>query len=221
VLESLDLTGQQVALDTGATAFLLKQLFSAYTRADWAVRLWNGETIRAGVGNCPKFTLVLNHPRALVRLLWLPTSLSLGETYSCGDLDIEGDLVAAMSLGERLLQAPWSLSEWLALGRNLLFVPQGERDSHRRLNRPSLQGSLHSRDRDRDAIKHHYDLSNEFYSLWLDSGMVYSCAYFPTGLEQIEEAQQAKLDIICRKLRLRAGETLLDIGCGWGGSGTE
>ncbi|MBF6591446.1 MAG: class I SAM-dependent methyltransferase, partial [Ktedonobacterales bacterium] len=78
-------------------------------------------------------------------------------------------------------------------------------------------GGQHSRTRDAAAIRYHYDVGNHFYSLWLDARMVYSCAYFPTGTETLEDAQTAKLEYLCRKLRLRPGERLLDIGCGWGG----
>ena len=80
-----------------------------------------------------------------------------------------------------------------------------------------LRGRLHSRQRDRAAIQYHYDVSNDFYALWLDKRMTYSCAYFEHGDEDIDAAQEAKYDLICRKLRLRPGERLLDIGCGWGG----
>jgi cyclopropane-fatty-acyl-phospholipid synthase len=80
-----------------------------------------------------------------------------------------------------------------------------------------LLGGLHSKERDRAAISHHYNLSNDFYQLWLDRQMVYSCAYFHRGDEDIDTAQTQKLEYLCRKLRLRRGETLLDIGCGWGG----
>ena len=80
-----------------------------------------------------------------------------------------------------------------------------------------LHGRMHSKGRDREAVSFHYDLSNEFYSLWLDPTMVYSCAYFKSPNDSVETAQIQKLDYICRKLRLKAGERLLDIGCGWGG----
>jgi cyclopropane-fatty-acyl-phospholipid synthase len=80
-----------------------------------------------------------------------------------------------------------------------------------------LSGDLHSRERDRQAIRFHYDVGNEFYVLWLDRQMQYSCAYFPTGTEDLDTAQAQKMQYICRKLRLKPGERLLDIGCGWGG----
>jgi cyclopropane-fatty-acyl-phospholipid synthase len=80
-----------------------------------------------------------------------------------------------------------------------------------------LQGSRHSKTRDRRAVTYHYDVPGEFYALWLDERMVYSCAYFATPDEDLDAAQERKLDLICRKLRLRRGEKVLDIGCGWGG----
>jgi cyclopropane-fatty-acyl-phospholipid synthase len=83
--------------------------------------------------------------------------------------------------------------------------------------RAELHGRTHSKGRDREAVSFHYDLSNDFYQLWLDRAMVYSCAYFQSPDDTVETAQQQKLDYICRKLRLKAGERLLDIGCGWGG----
>ena len=82
--------------------------------------------------------------------------------------------------------------------------------------RAARWGARHSRTVDRDAIRHHYDVSNEFYALWLDPQLVYSCAYFRTAADTLEQAQVAKLDHICTKLRLAPGERFLDIGCGWG-----
>src|SRR5690606_14782704 len=93
----------------------------------------------------------------------------------------------------------------------------GAEELHRRRERLRLAGHKHSRTRDREAVRSHYDVGNDFYSLWLDGSLVYSCAYFPGGGEDLETAQRAKLDLLCRKLRLSPGERLLDIGCGWGG----
>src|SRR5438045_2453411 len=80
-----------------------------------------------------------------------------------------------------------------------------------------LRGVPHSKQRDASAVRHHYDVSNDFFALWLDRRMVYSCAYFEQARDTLDQAQEQKLDYICRKLRLKAGERLLDIGCGWGG----
>jgi cyclopropane-fatty-acyl-phospholipid synthase len=98
-------------------------------------------------------------------------------------------------------------------------LPDGAAESNGGRSRPVLSrlGLRHTRTRDAAAVRFHYDVGNAFYALWLDQRMVYSCGYFPTGTEDLDAAQEAKLDYICRKLRLRPGERLLDIGCGWGG----
>lgn len=107
------------------------------------------------------------------------------------------------------------LSKKLHLAALLLKLPA--RAPHNGDAAPRLEGPLHSRRRDRDAVTYHYNQSNDFYSLWLDRRMLYSCAYFQTGDEDIDTAQEQKLDYSCRKLRLQPGERLLDVGCGWGG----
>ena len=119
---------------------------------------------------------------------------AVGDAFVRGQLDIDGDLLDALPVGARLAEA----TERSAFTR----VVQAWRP--------------HRRAQDASAIAHHYDVGNEFYGLWLDERMVYSCAYFRTGAETIDEAQRAKLDHICRKLRLVPGERLLDVGCGWG-----
>jgi len=118
---------------------------------------------------------------------------ALGEAYVEGEFDVEGPIDEALRAAEKLARS-WGAS---AKGR----LPRLAR---------------HSRERDRKAISYHYDVSNDFYRLWLDQRMVYSCAYFKTGDEDIDTAQVQKLDHICRKLRLQPGDRLLDIGCGWG-----
>ncbi len=123
------------------------------------------------------------------------TLASLAEAYVQGRIDVQGDLLEAVPLVERIADAAGS-------------------HPAQRIARMLFK---HSSRQDRTAIGYHYDVGNEFYRLWLDQRMVYSCAYFKTGEESIDEAQRAKLDHICRKLRLSAGERLLDVGCGWGG----
>lgn len=197
---------------------ILTRVLANIRPRDFSIHFWNGETIEPDTGETPRFALVLNRPCALRRMLLPPTDLALGEAYLRGDFEIAGDIAAALRLSDRLLNPRRSLRDWVILARDLLDLPKNdvlEKDEGRM--RARLSGSAHSRERDRAAIQYHYDVGNEFFALWLDPRMIYSCAYFKTGTETLDAAQEAKLDLICRKLRLREGETLLDIGCGWGG----
>jgi cyclopropane-fatty-acyl-phospholipid synthase len=150
--------------------------------------------------------------RALVRS---DRQVALGEAFVHGDFDIEGDLLAVFPLAEYLEAKDFGTAKKLRLLRLLLGFPLMRH--HPGGSQPELHGRVHSKSRDRQAIHFHYDLSNDFYRLWLDPGMIYSCAYFNSPQDSLECAQAAKLDYICRKLRLRQGERLLDVGCGWGG----
>ncbi len=179
----------------------------------FTVRLWNGTTLAPAEPS--RFTLVLNHPGALRRMLIPPTDLTVGEAYIRGDFEVEGDLEAAMAEGVRAVTGARPWWEWGALVAQALALPRAG-PAAPAVPRARLSGQVHSLRRDRAAVTYHYDVGNEFYALWLDRRMVYSCAYFPTGTEELDAAQEAKLEHICRKLRLRPGERLLDIGCGWG-----
>ncbi|WP_298272180.1 cyclopropane-fatty-acyl-phospholipid synthase family protein [Geobacter sp.] len=182
-------------------------------RTPFAVRLWDGTLWSPTPHSVPRFTLVLHHPASLRRMFLPLNQLSLGSAYVYGDFDIEGDRVAAFDLADALLDRTWRWRERLALGRLLLQLPApGRHEGGGAL----ITGPLHSRERDRQAIRFHYDISNDFYRLWLDRRMVYSCAYFADEGEDLDTAQERKLDYICRKLLLQPGERLLDIGCGWG-----
>ena len=188
------------------------------------VRYWDGSEERpvapgADGAQRPAFTLVLHSSGALRRMLLPPSELRIGEAYVRGDIDVEGDLEAAATVAAHLRQrilTPGILARLMACVGSLPrdAAPEPTWNSHDRLE---LVGRKHSHSRDRAAVRSHYDVGNDFYSLWLDRSMLYSCAYFPTGQEDIEAAQEAKLDHLCRKLRLSPGERLLDIGCGWGG----
>lgn len=181
---------------------------------DFAVRLWDGSCLRsADTALPPRFTLICRNPEAL-RLLFLgQDSLRLAEAYLRNDLDIEGDLFAVVALKEHLQSLPmtwhqrlWNSLFWLLHHlRNTEVLPAYRRSVTR-----------HTKQENSDAVTFHYDVSNDFYALWLDPAMVYSCAYFEQSGDDLEKAQQAKLEHICRKLMLQPGERLLDIGCGWG-----
>lgn len=199
------------ALDISAQ--LLDAITADYPRRDFAVRFWNGDTW--GKAEDPRFTFLLKHPGALRRMLFGANELTLGEAFIFDDFDVEGDLEAAFEFGDYLVAHELELTEKLRLAGLLLRLPHN--GHHGEPLAPHLRGGLHSKHRDREAVTYHYNLSNDFYSLWLDRRMVYSCAYFESGEEDIHTAQTKKLDYICRKLRLRPGERLLDVGCGWGG----
>jgi cyclopropane-fatty-acyl-phospholipid synthase len=193
---------------------LVEKLLVHQPRRDFQVRLWDG-TIW-GAKEHPRFTLVLKHLTALRALLFSPSELALGEAYIFDDFDVEGDLEAAFQFADHLLHQEGSSGLDPRLKEQLENVAVNDRPRARlRIIEP--KGQIHSPSRDRQAVRYHYDLPSDFYSLWLDRQMVYSCAYFETPEEDLDSAQERKLDYICRKLRLRAGERLLDMGCGWGG----
>jgi cyclopropane-fatty-acyl-phospholipid synthase len=138
----------------------------------------------------------------------------LAEAILDGLLDLEGDAIALIEAAARW-EGPRPRLSLVGLTASLLL----RRALRRRNSAPleaRLRGARHSVFRDRDAVRHHYDVSDEFYRLFLDERLVYSCAYFPTGRERLDEAQRAKLDLVCRKLRLEPGDRFLDVGCGWG-----
>ncbi|CAM5293409.1 methyltransferase domain-containing protein [Pseudomonas sp. JL972] len=154
------------------------------------LRLWDGSDI--DIGPSPSVTLVIRDPE-LVAQLARPSLDLLGTAYVEGLIDLQGPVDEVIRIGDTITRV---------LGEDNLPLPMRE---------------AHDKATDAEAISYHYDLSNAFYQLWLDRDMVYSCAYFETGDEELEQAQQAKLRHLCRKLRLKPGERLLDVGCGWGG----
>ncbi|MFE6132444.1 class I SAM-dependent methyltransferase [Streptomyces sp. NPDC056437] len=186
------------------------------------VRAWDGS--ESGPPGAP--VLVVRHRRALRRLLWRPGELGLARAWVAGEIDVEGDLYAALDLLSGII---WEREEDLApavhpvrdprlrtAARALLRIggalpppPPPPEEVRRR------SGPLHTRRRDRQAISHHYDVGNGFYEQVLGPSMVYSCAYWSDG-GTLEEAQRDKLDLVCRKLALQQGDRLLDVGCGWG-----
>lgn len=179
------------------------------------VRLWDGTELAASGKST--FSLKIKHPGALRRMFKPPIELSLGEAFILNDFDIEGDIFSAFPLIESIASRSFSSGEIVSLGFDLLAMPASSPVRPRGRGPIKLRGAVHSRERDRLAIQYHYDVGNDFYSLWLDRNMQYSCGYFPTGTEDLDTAQEHKMEHICRKLRLQPGERLLDIGCGWGG----
>jgi cyclopropane-fatty-acyl-phospholipid synthase len=214
----------QAATETDAATGVAPRLSAAFGRlfgAELPVRLraWDGST--AGEQDGP--TVVLRSSLAIRQLLWQPGELGLARAYVSGELEVDGDIRDGLkrcwaAFGQRAGRfrlSPASFVRLISLAASLGVLgarpappPQEAR----------LGGRLHAKSRDRAAIAHHYDLGNSFYELILDPQMAYSCGYWRRDDPdyQLVDAQRDKLDLICEKLQLRAGQRLLDVGCGWG-----
>ncbi len=176
--------------------WLLESLWRVLQKPPLQLRLWEGTVVGDKSNDVPR--LVIKSPKMLWRFLVNP-NINFGDGYSAGQIEVEGDLVRFM---EAIFSSRPSLqgSNWFQ--RYALNRP-------RLVRRNTLGGS-------RDNIHHHYDLGNDFYRLWLDEEMLYTCAYFPNPEMSLEAAQIAKMEHVCRKLRLKPGEQVVEAGCGWG-----
>ncbi len=189
----------------------LEKLFEGYDKKPLFV-LWNGEEV---FGDVRDTIIKINFPWSLREMFLDGSELSLAESYVYGDIEIDGDIYGIFPMAEFLLKRKLGVVEKLALYNLLRKLPKREK-SYKKMH-AELKGEKHSKERDAQAISYHYDVSNEFYKLFLDKNLQYSCAYFKTGDEDIDTAQLQKMDYICKKLYLKEGERLLDIGAGWGG----
>jgi cyclopropane-fatty-acyl-phospholipid synthase len=170
--------------------WLLAAIYGRLNDAPILLRLWDGTSCGASDAVA---TVVIHDRGALVALARQP-ELAFGDYYAAGRIAVDGDLVALLEGLFRAKPAPVPSRDWL---RRLVASPN-------------------ARDRARDSIHHHYDIGNAFYELWLDSELVYTCAYFPAPEASLEEAQIAKMEHVCRKLRLQPGDRVIEAGCGWG-----
>ena len=209
------------ARSSAAARQILRGVFRTYP-GSLAIRLWDGQTLAFGTG-APAFTLVFHHPETLRDTALSRNPLKLAEAYFRGRIDVEGDFYRALALKDNLSAVRVKLWERLLLAMKALSLNSSHADSPDEPGAPESRRPLfgrlvrsHSKRENEEAISFHYDVSNEFYALWLDEQMVYSCGYFADSQDSLEQAQRNKLEHICRKLRLQPGERLLDIGCGWG-----
>ena len=178
------------------------------------LRFWDGSEL-PGPPGAP--VIVVNNPRAIARVIHERSELGFGRAWVAGELDVDGDLGETLQLTDRFRGVKIDRKDLIAAlkaARRLDALPLREPEPPAAEAR--LKGRLHSLRRDKQAIQHHYDVSNRFYELVLGPTMVYSCAYFASGDESLDEAQTRKLDVVCRKLNLQPNERLLDVGCGWG-----
>jgi cyclopropane-fatty-acyl-phospholipid synthase len=176
--------------------WLLRTLLQGIGSPDIGAALWDGENILPGATT--QFRMTIRNRTTLLRLMLNPL-LYFGDDYSAGSIEIQGGLVPFLETVYRAMERPGEIrgryqrcSNWYRQGVN------------------SLTGS-------RKNIHHHYDIGNDFYRLWLDDEMLYTCAYFTNPEMSLEAAQDAKMDLICRKLQLKGGERIVEAGCGWGG----
>jgi cyclopropane-fatty-acyl-phospholipid synthase len=200
---------------------VVEAVFGPVVERRFAVRYWDGTFEPAGATSTPDFTLSFARPGALRRMLLPATELSIAEAFISGDVEIEGDMRAAMYLGDALGDRLQSAGTMLRLLRKLVALPSDPATAPKELRGTRFSRGLArlaaiGRPGDEKAIQYHYDVGNDFYQLWLDPRMVYTCAYFKKASDDLATAQVAKLDHICRKLRLEPGMRLLDVGCGWG-----
>jgi cyclopropane-fatty-acyl-phospholipid synthase len=175
--------------------WIARKLLAARGNPPVPIRLWDGSEV--GPGSETAVARLRIEDRSTLLRLVVQGELGFGDAYSEGKVEIDGDLVQTLTT----LFSAAEPSGWMT---RLMT----------RRNRP--RAHTHTLGGSRESIHHHYDLGNDFYSLWLDAAMVYTCAYFPTPTMSLEEAQEAKLEHVCRKIRLRAGERVLEAGCGWG-----
>jgi cyclopropane-fatty-acyl-phospholipid synthase len=179
------------------------------------VRFWDGSDVPATTGNGSGPTFTVRSPKALGHALRAPGQLGLGRAYVSGELEVDDidkviELLSSWSppTVDRAAQARLALAAAQAAGIQRPPTPP--------VSELRPQGKRHSVARDARSVRHHYDVGNEFFSLFLDASMTYSCAIFETPGQSLEDAQENKRETVCRKLALKPGERMLDVGCGWG-----
>jgi len=192
---------------------LRRELERTLPERPFRLEFWDGGRLESTTGSGPTF--FIRSPQAVANVIRAPGELGLGRSYASGHIDVD-DLDAVMALLGPWKPPPLARRDRIrlalaALRANGLTPPPS-------VPAAELQpkGSRHSKERDARAVRHHYDVPPEFFGLFLDRSMTYSCALFSGGAATLEEAQEAKLDLICGKLDLEPGQRVLDIGCGWG-----
>ena len=187
---------------------------------DASVRLWDGSVVPLGGNVTSGLELTIGDPGAIATLTRWPSLDRLVRLYALGHIGLEGGTLIdfGQKVGSEATRKRWKRIAWSRLARHLLpfvTVPAAGTAATRQFS-----GQAHGQHRaatdNKDFVQFHYDVGNDFYRLFLDSRMVYSCAYFSDWSNDLERAQHDKLEMICRKLRLKAGDRFLDIGCGWG-----
>jgi cyclopropane-fatty-acyl-phospholipid synthase len=197
----------------GRTDTLRRELAAALPDRPFALSFWDGTRVPATGPGAPTFTF--RSPRALAHVLRAPGELGLGRAYVAGLLDVD-DLEGALALVDGWRPPPLGVGRRARLGLAIARACGLVRPPRAPATEFRLRGRRHTIARDRRAVRHHYDVGNDFFALFLDRSMTYSCAIFSRGATTLEEAQETKLELVCAKLGLQPGERVLDVGCGWG-----
>ena len=224
--EHFDPSADSISPETGrdpavARAIAVLDLaFGPPAERNYDIRLWDGTIQRGGVFPLADFTLLIRRRGTLRRMLLPPSELSIVEAVISNDLDVDGNLESAMGLGDSIGKRIQSVGGIARLIPKVLALPRDDEAPplhESRYGRSLRLLTPRARTSTEAEIRFHYDVGNDFYALWLDPSMLYTCAYYKKESDDLATAQINKLNHICRKLRLKPGERLLDIGCGWGG----
>ena len=189
------------------------ELKRVFPTRPFRVRFWDGGTVESTVGEAPTF--FIRRPTALAHFLSAPGTLGLGRAYVDGSLAVD-DLDRAFLVVDEWEPPPLGLADRVRLGLALVAAAAPGGLPRRPGLELILHGQLHSAERDAAAVRYHYDVGNEFFALFLDESMTYSCAIFSRGAQTLAEAQRTKLELVASKLALEPGMRVLDVGCGWG-----
>jgi cyclopropane-fatty-acyl-phospholipid synthase len=200
-------------LPLARTAPLRRELAAALPQRPFAVAFWDGTSLPATEPDGPTFRIL--SPDALAHVLRAPGELGLGRAYVLGLIDVD-DLDRALRVVDSFEPPRIAPSRIARLGLAVVQAAGLARLPRAPESELRLKGERHTPGRDRRAVSYHYDAGNDFFALFLDPSMTYSCAYFQGGAETLADAQQAKLALVCKKLGLKQGERVLDVGCGWG-----
>jgi len=196
-----------------STAPLRREIEARIPERPFTVEFWDGTRLPAADGKGPTF--YVRSPRAAAHVLRAPGQLGLGRAYVSGEIEVD-DMDAVIELLDGWQPPALERGDMARLLLGTVRAAGLTRPPSRPDAELVLSGRRHSKERDARAVRHHYDVSNEFFALFLDKSMTYSCAFFAEGAETLEAAQEEKLETVARKLALKEGDRVLDVGCGWG-----